>query len=540
VTDKEQTMTRLLTVTAAYRAARLLLAAASFSFLAAPVLADKQPALKDLTKTISSFVDAQTIAVAHVRLDKVDVGRLVQLAGKVFDLPAGEAAVAELAGKLAVASLVSAGAREVYVIISLDGFPYEMALLVIPTAGEAESKRITAALKLTMKLREAPDETTWGELLIQRDKNFVLIAPKNSLKRLRTMRPVLPPNLEKALAAFPPADARLAIVLPDALRRSLGELIPQLPRELGAGKMAPLLDGFQFAAVGIGFAPKLSTEAMLLTGDEKTAAAMRTLLGDLMGLAAREIAQDAGDLKLLLPLARIMSMLTPHADKEVLTWKLTEDEWIQAIRPLAEQIKARGGSAQAMNNLKQIGLAMHNYHSIHKHFPTGIRDKQGKLLLSWRVQILPYVEGGHLYEQFKLDEAWDSPHNIKLVKQMPAVFRGPNSKADAGKSNFLLPSGKGLFFDTTVTERKIQDMTDGTSNTIMVLEVDDDHAVTWTRPVDLNVDVKQPLKGLGGNPAGKILALFADGSVRTFNRKIVPADFYTFLTIAGGEVVPLP
>ena len=54
-----------------------------------------------------------------------------------------------------------------------------------------------------------------------------------------------------------------------------------------------------------------------------------------------------------------------------------------------------------------------------------IVDKKGKKLLSWRVQILPYIEQDNLYKQFKLDEPWDSEHNKKLIRQMPRIYMLP-------------------------------------------------------------------------------------------------------------------
>src|SRR5436305_5428399 len=70
-----------------------------------------------------------------------------------------------------------------------------------------------------------------------------------------------------------------------------------------------------------------------------------------------------------------------------------------------------GGRTQSTNNLKQIALAMHNYHSNNGRFPPAYRaGKGGKALLSWRVLILPYVEQEALYKEFRLDEPWDSEH----------------------------------------------------------------------------------------------------------------------------------
>ena len=101
-----------------------------------------------------------------------------------------------------------------------------------------------------------------------------------------------------------------------------------------------------------------------------------------------------------------------------------------------------------MNNLKQIGLAIHNYAQANKTFPPAYTvDKDGKPLLSWRVLILPYLEGDDLYSEFHLDEPWDSEHNKKLLSRMPAVFRDPDSKLAAqGKTNYLTVRGEKTVF----------------------------------------------------------------------------------------------
>jgi RNA polymerase sigma factor (sigma-70 family) len=81
--------------------------------------------------------------------------------------------------------------------------------------------------------------------------------------------------------------------------------------------------------------------------------------------------------------------------------------------------------ARSMNNLKQILLAMHNYHDANGNMPHDITDKDGKPMLSWRVAILPYIEQDNLFKQFKLDEPWDSDHNKKLLALMPSTYRTP-------------------------------------------------------------------------------------------------------------------
>jgi len=93
-------------------------------------------------------------------------------------------------------------------------------------------------------------------------------------------------------------------------------------------------------------------------------------------------------------------------------------------------VREAAARTQAVNNLKCIGLAMHNYHDMHKRLPpAAICDATGRPLLSWRVALLPFVDVAEnkLYGEFKLDEAWDSPHNLKLLERMPFVYQTPGS-----------------------------------------------------------------------------------------------------------------
>ena len=82
---------------------------------------------------------------------------------------------------------------------------------------------------------------------------------------------------------------------------------------------------------------------------------------------------------------------------------------IALLLPAVQSAREAARRAQCVNNLKQIGLAFHNYHSANNAFPrAAITDKQGKPLLSWRVAILPYIGQQGLYNRFNLDEPWDS------------------------------------------------------------------------------------------------------------------------------------
>src|SRR6056297_1698819 len=78
------------------------------------------------------------------------------------------------------------------------------------------------------------------------------------------------------------------------------------------------------------------------------------------------------------------------------------------------------------NNLKQIGLALHNYHDTYGSLPPAYTvDEQGRKLHSWRTLILPFLEEQALYEQIDLSQPWDSPANAAAFETIPIVYRCP-------------------------------------------------------------------------------------------------------------------
>ncbi|MBI3411099.1 MAG: DUF1559 domain-containing protein [Planctomycetes bacterium] len=179
------------------------------------------------------------------------------------------------------------------------------------------------------------------------------------------------------------------------------------------------------------------------------------------------------------------------------------------------------------NNLKQLGLAMHNFHSIYGKLPPqgfsgDVKFSNTKPLLSWRVAVLPFIEEDKLYREFKLNEAWDSPHNIKLLGRMPAVFQavGGQPKKD-GHTLLQVVTGPGTAYPTaTATPIFPKSFPDGTSNTILIVEAAE--PLQWTKPADFMIDVTKVTEGsvpkLGGFRLDGFFANLADGSVRFIER----------------------
>jgi hypothetical protein len=139
-------------------------------------------------------------------------------------------------------------------------------------------------------------------------------------------------------------------------------------------------------------------------------------------------------------------------------------------------------------NIQKIATAMtHGYAADHERRlpPQAIRDGNGKPLLSWRVAILPYLGHGELYRQFHLDEPWDSPHNIQLMKKMPGEYEGNFlMQAPRGFTRFQVFTGENTALD--IDGNRIPDdfrLLGGPSSTFLVVEATD--PVPWTKPEDI-------------------------------------------------------
>ncbi len=214
---------------------------------------------------------------------------------------------------------------------------------------------------------------------------------------------------------------------------------------------------------------------------------------------------------------------------------------IGLLLPAVQKVREAAGRAQGQNNLKQIALAFHNYHDTYGKMPTDIYSKDGKPLLSWRVAILPYIEQDQLYRQFKLDEPWDSDHNKKFSAMAIKVYMVPNAHNPvAGKTyyqGFVSKKGampRSVFSEDSTVKSTFANITDGSSNTIMVAEAAE--AVDWSKPADMPFDMKKPLPKLGGHSAGGFNVVMCDGSVRFIRDTINPKMLLAAITIDGGEV----
>jgi hypothetical protein len=218
--------------------------------------------------------------------------------------------------------------------------------------------------------------------------------------------------------------------------------------------------------------------------------------------------------------------------------------------------------AISQNNLKSIGLALHQFHDRYGRFPpAALIGPDGKPWHSWRVLVLPFLDQEDLHHEYRWDEPWNGPNNRKLLSRMPEVFSDPiHGMNHSHYTHYVAITGPGMAFSADghrfdpdrfdlmrLQGRSIDHFTDGTSNTILVGPVSPDRQILWMKPEDIVVGCNLPPFGRPGSfdmshptilgNAG--LFLLSDGFVLTVPRQIDQSVFMNALTLSGGDLVDL-
>lgn len=223
--------------------------------------------------------------------------------------------------------------------------------------------------------------------------------------------------------------------------------------------------------------------------------------------------------------------------------------------------RAAARRVSSMNNLKQLALAMHNYHDAYGHFPpAAVIGPDGRPWHSWRTLILPFLEEVDLYKQYDFGQPWDAPANLAVAKKVPKVFQDPIAGLKDGSTSYAVLVGDGTLFppgknpkmatadDTQAAGgggTRMAEITDGTSNTIMIATVAPERKIAWTKPEDIVVGPEGPSIGTpdgiaalhtAGSVKGAIVAI-ADGSVRMLAESLDKGILASIASRSGGEVV---
>ena len=210
--------------------------------------------------------------------------------------------------------------------------------------------------------------------------------------------------------------------------------------------------------------------------------------------------------------------------------------------------RAGARRCQCWNNLKQIGLALHNYHDVYGCFPPAcVKDEEGRPMHSWRVLLLPFLEEQDLYDRYDFDQPWDGPDNRVLSQEIPYVFQCPAGELSGTPiTSYLAVVGTNTLWPPRRTVR-FSDIEDGTSNTLAVVELAASD-VHWMEPRDLDVgDLSYGVNHDSGrgissrnqccwrHPPRGANVLLADGSVDFLQNDTDVEDLQAMATIAGKE-----
>lgn len=482
-------------------------------------------------RTIAPFVDEQTLAVVHIDLSRLALDPLLAKLTDLLPDAKEDFSAAKSHGARSLTELLRAGVRDVYMVFTLALVPRGPMFGVIPLRGDADEKAIVTSLPSP----HAPHLRV-GDVLLVADQ-------KEILDRVRQFKADPRPEIAAAFEAAGDTAAQVLLVPPAYYRRVIEETMRDLPKEIGGGPSTILTRGALWAVAGIDLPPRVSLRLVVKSQDAAAAAALHAKWTEVVRLVGQW-----KEVRGLVPnFDRAASLLSPKVEGDRLTITIKDDDqtintlWSVCAPVFDAATKGPRGAARrsrSTNSLKQIALAMHNYHDAHKSFPPpASHSPDGKPLLSWRVHILPFLDQTQLYQQFHLNEPWDSPHNRTLIEKMPPFYHSDGSKLkEKGRTNYVVSVGPQTVFSGR-QGTPIKDITDGTSNTIMVVECDDPHAPVWTKPDDLPFDPMAPLRGLGGLFPGGFNMAMCDGFVR-FTSATIPAEqLRALFTKAGGEGV---
>ena len=383
-----------------------------------------------------------------------------------------------------------------------------------------------------------------GQCYFRPDERTIVLAPEPILKEaIAAGKGSARHAWSSTLKAVDKGQLALVVEMPWLV----GRLREPLARsEVKTGAFSPLLDKAYAYAIGVDAAKGLAVDAVAsCTSDEgakrvaETAEAGLTLLRNALQSSRQATAPVVP--ALLDAAESLLAKARVERDGRTVRLRAAADLDVAALvngvlLPALGGARTAARRAQSVNNLKQIALAMHNYHAEKGHFPAAVvLGPDGKTPHSWRVELLPFLEQGELFQQYKMDEPWDSPANRKVLEQVPPVYRCPGADGDSTAACYFALVGPETMMPARGEGTKLSEVTDGTSNTLTFVEAR--RAIPWTKPEDIPYDAAKPLPELGGFFPNGFNAAFGDGSVKFLSATINESVLRALITKAGGEVI---
>ena len=227
-----------------------------------------------------------------------------------------------------------------------------------------------------------------------------------------------------------------------------------------------------------------------------------------------------------------------------MTRRITWTAFLIGVAVIALLLLPQTGKARYGQSLNRCYRQMHRlsagilaYQEENGHFPPPfISDAAGTPIHSWRVLILPYIGEKELYEQYRFDEPWDSPHNSQLASRMPSVYRCPDSGAQDHYTIYLAVTGTQTVWDH-LKEISNNDVSDGIYDTVLLSEYAQ-APVRWMEPKDLAYEavIQDAIIPQSRHDDSDFVIAYADGYVEVID-SLPTSLFQKMLTIDGGEPI---
>lgn len=227
------------------------------------------------------------------------------------------------------------------------------------------------------------------------------------------------------------------------------------------------------------------------------------------------------------PVAKVDKMVTVGG-KEVILRKL-----IPVSQRKPDQISDDERRQRAYDNLEAVGDALLTYVRDKDRLPRTYQEANGFKTLSWRVEILPYLGYEELYKQFDPSVPWNRPPNKDLLEFIPDQFVSPE-RFDTN-TNLLLPARDGMIAGDG-GGKQFAAVDDGMSDTLLLVEVNDRHAVPWTAPEDFQPKSKEDARlSMTGLRKDGCFAVWGNGWPVLMASELTPRMFWDALTIDAGD-----
>lgn len=490
-------------------------------------------AAEDDLAQLAPLLEEGAVAVVRLELATLDGPALSRVVPRIPNRTPDERDAVVRYADTVRRRLLDLGATRVYAVLNAPDLGRAGHSWLIPTPEQTVARKVAAFLATgNADSTEDPEAATLGiHRRVAVRKTVVFCGHSGAFDRLG--RVVCPPrpDLQTAFAAAGETPIAIAVVPTAAQQRVLQEFWPEFPAV--SGTLPPVAAGsVQWLVVALDSANR-QIRFQAAVASPESAKTLSAWAPAFLTWLDRRSTPDV-------PVDQALPAELLPADGPRISGRIPWDEPIvsRLLDRLCDGVFFAAESVNSVQSLKQLGLAMHVFYGKWNSFPPpASHSRDGQPLLSWRVFLLPHLGQEALYRQFHLDEPWDSPHNRTLIRQMPAVFGSDALDLNLeGKTTYLLPVADQTPFHGR-TGTPISKISDGTSNTAMILQAAPQQAVIWTRPQDLAINWDR-LDQLFPATYPRFRATFCDGSVHSnLNSRMPPDTLKRLLQHADAEPV---